>query len=71
MINSNKVKGKMRELGLTQKKVATELKIAEPTVNQKINNQRPFTLSEIEDLIKILKIPNEEFNHYFFYHPVA
>ena len=38
MVNSDKIKGRMRELKITQADVAKELNIAQPTVNQKINN---------------------------------
>lgn len=66
MVNSNKIKGRMREKGVTQLDVAKELKIAQPTANQKINNIRPFDLEEAEQLAKLLEIPNAEFAAYFF-----
>ena len=48
MVNANKIKGRMRELGITQADVAKFLNVAQPTVNQKINNIRPFDLDEAE-----------------------
>lgn len=36
MINSNKIKGRMVEMGITQKDVARTLNIAPSTVSQKI-----------------------------------
>lgn len=66
MINSNKIKGRMKELNLTQADIAKQLKIAQPTMNQKINNVRPFDLNEAELLAKILKIESCEFGIYFF-----
>ena len=56
MINSNKIKGRMAELGITQKDVSKALDIAPPTVSQKINNVRPMDLNEAEALAKMLKI---------------
>ena len=53
MINSNKIKGRMVELGITQKDVAITLNIAPPTVSQKINNVRPMDLDEAEALAKM------------------
>lgn len=66
MINSDKIKGRMRELRLTQKDVAKALKIAQPTANQKINNIRPLDLNEAEILAGLLKIEDAEFSTYFF-----
>ena len=66
MVNSDKIKGRMRELKITQKDVATALRIAQPTANQKINNIRPFSLVEAERLASLLNIQNNEFSAYFF-----
>lgn len=67
MINTRKVKGRMTEMQLTQKDVAEALGLAQPTVNQKINNIRPMDLNEAEKLSELLQIKPEEFNIYFFY----
>lgn len=67
MINTNKVKGRMAELQLTQKDIAKSLGLAQPTINQKINNIRPMDLNEAEKLSNLLNIPPEEFALYFFY----
>lgn len=56
MINTNKIKGRMAELELTQKDVAKMLNIAQATANQKINNVRPLTLVEAEKLCEILEM---------------
>lgn len=71
MINSNKIKGRMAELGITQKDVSKALDIAPPTVSQKINNVRPMDLNEAEALAKMLKIQPGEFAKYFFSDSVA
>lgn len=71
MVNSNKIKGRMKELELTQKDVAIELGIKTPTANQKINNVRSFTLDEAEKLSDMLKIKQDEFGVYFFANKVA
>lgn len=67
MINTNKIKGRMAEMQLTQKDVAVSLGLAQPTINQKINNIRPMDLNEAEKLSNLLNIPPEEFSSYFFY----
>ena len=66
MVNALKIKARIVELGLTQKDVAKELKLATPTVNQKINNVRSMNLDEAFKLSKILKIDVAEFPKYFF-----
>ena len=71
MINTNKIKGRMRELGITQADVAKALNIAQPTANQKINNSRPFDLEEAEKLAILLKIDSADFGTYFFANQVA
>lgn len=66
MVNSNKIKAKMKELELTQSDVAKELGIRQSTANQKINNVRCFTLTEAESLSNLLGINSYEFSDYFF-----
>ncbi len=71
MVNTNKIKGRIVELGMTNKDVAIALKIALPTVSQKINNIRPIYLDEAESLGKLLGIKPDEFTTYFFVDYVA
>lgn len=71
MINSKKLCGRMRELGLRQQDVAQAMGIAAPTVSQKINGVRPMTLDEAERMAEVLKIDNSDFGLYFFSHEVA
>ena len=66
MVNSNKIKGRMKELEITQKDVAQALDLAQPTANQKINNIRPFSLVEAERLAELLQIEHHDFAKYFF-----
>lgn len=67
MVNTNKIKGRMREFEITQADVARYLNIAQPTVNQKINNVRDFDLVEAQRLSELLKIKPDEFADYFFW----
>jgi transcriptional regulator with XRE-family HTH domain len=66
VVDSERIKNRMAELGMTQADLAAELSIAVPTMSQKINNYRPFSLEEAEKVSKILKIPDAEFGRYFF-----
>ena len=68
MVNTNKLKGRMKELEITQADVAKALGIAQPTANQKLNNIRPFDLIEAEKLSVMLGIDSGEFGAYFFAH---
>lgn len=71
MLNSKKIKGRIVELGITQKEVAKALGLAQATVCQKINNIRPMNLDEAEKMCMLLKIEKSEFAEYFFYKEVA
>ncbi|WP_243691632.1 helix-turn-helix domain-containing protein [Hungatella hathewayi] len=68
MINTRKVKGRMAELGLTQKDIASKdvWGCALPTVSQKINAIRPITLDEADRLAEILSLSTEEYKEFFF-----
>lgn len=66
MINANKIKGRMRELGFVQKDIAQQLGISAPTVSQKLSGTRPMDLNEAKKLATLLMIPNDEFGLYFF-----
>lgn len=66
LVNSRKIKGRLVELGLTQKDVAKKIGVAQPTLNQKINNIRPMDLQEAEAIANLLEINPMEFAEYFF-----
>lgn len=66
MINTNKIRGRIVELGMNQGDIANRLGMAQPTFSQKINNIRPMDLEEAEKISEILEIPKESFCEYFF-----
>lgn len=66
MLNTLKIKERMREKGLGQKDIAAVLNVAMPTVSQKINGIRPLYLDEAEKMAKLLQISDSEFGEYFF-----
>ena len=66
MPNSDLIKRRLSELGMTQAQLAHAISMAAPTINQKINNLRPFTLDEAEKVATLLKIDDSEFGRYFF-----
>lgn len=71
MINSNKLKGRLREMNMTQKDVASCLDIALPTTSQKINNIRPMTLDEALKIADLLEIEDNQFRDFFLASVVA
>lgn len=66
MPNTEKIKLRLADKGLSQKAVSELLGIAQPTFSQKLNGLRPFYLSEAEQLASLLDIPDSEFGDYFF-----
>lgn len=66
MINTLKIKAKMVEFDITQKKLAEELRLSQSTINLKLNNSRAMYLEEAEKISVLLKIPSNEFSDYFF-----
>lgn len=68
MINTAKVRGRMAELGLTQKDVAGPdcWDCAQSTVSLKLNGERPILLNEADALAKLLGLDDQEY-YIFFY----
>lgn len=68
MVNSKKLKAKLKELNLTQEEAARKMKINPATFNKKINNEEGDTLTvkEVEKLSKILGLQRKDLSEYFF-----
>ena len=66
MINSDKVKGRMKELGITQRDMAKVLRMSEPAVSQKLNNQKATNLEQAKIIAYMLNIEGGELKEYFF-----
>lgn len=66
MINVNKIKARMVELGYTQEKLANEMGVDKSTINRKINysDGSKLTVLEAYKLVEILSIENP--TDYFF-----
>lgn len=71
MINCNKIKARIIEMGFTQGDVAKKLNIAQSSFNLKINGKRPLSVYEAEALCTILKIDISEIGAYFFNKEIA
>lgn len=73
MVDTNKLKAKLKENGLTQAVVAGKMSIDPATFNRKINNSEGETLTvkEVEQLANILQIPREGLAEIFFTEKLA
>lgn len=56
--------GRIRERGETQETVAKAISVNVSTLNQKLNNRRDFSQSEIRNICSFLDI--SDINSYFF-----
>jgi transcriptional regulator with XRE-family HTH domain len=64
--NYLKLRGRIREKGYTQRDVANAIGKTTGTLSDKLNNKATFTMKEVDDICKLLDIPNEEIGNYFF-----
>lgn len=71
MLDTEKIKERMKEKKITQREMADVLGIAPPTVSQKINGIRPMDLEEARKFADKLEITPAEFGEYFFAQKVA
>lgn len=67
MINTEALKKRMRAMGISQSELACALGVATSTMCQKLNNIRPVTLNEAEQISKKLSIADRDFGVYFFH----
>lgn len=66
MVNSERVKQRMKMLGITQSDLAGKLSMSIPGLSLKLNNKRPLLLEEAEEISQILEIEDRDFRSYFF-----
>ena len=71
MINTDKLKGLMREKRVTQSELAEKIGIKPCTFNQKLNGKRNMSLEEAEVIAEVLGIDMSDFGKYFFSRSVA
>ena len=68
MINANKIRARIVEMGMTQQEVAAKIGMSAKTFSIKMNNGK-FGLDEADRMIEVLKI--EKPDSYFFTDVVA
>lgn len=65
-INSLKIKARILELGLNQEYIAKKMGLNFSTLNLKLNNKRPISLSEVASLAILLDLKDvNDFIEYF------
>ena len=67
----SKLKGRIRELGISQEQFASLIGISEQTLYKKFNNRSYFNQKEIDLSMIALKEPREKSQQYFFTKKVA
>lgn len=68
--NYAKLRGKIKECGITQKALAEKIGSDSSTISAKLNNKYSFSMNEIDAICKVLDIPKDEIGAYFFTHKV-
>ena len=64
--NYSKLRGRIREMGITQEQIAVKIGAGEATLSKKLNNKCHFYQPEIAKICDILNIADEEVGLYFF-----
>lgn len=61
-----KLRGRLKEKGITQEELANRIHIRETTLSQKLNNKFVFKQQEISDICEVLAIQPADIGVYFF-----
>lgn len=64
--NFSKLLGRIKEYGYTQESLAKAIEKDKSTLCSKLNGKGEFKAGEIDDICRVLDIPNEEIGSYFF-----
>lgn len=62
----SKLKGKIRELGMTQNEYAQKIGITEQTLNLRFKNKRRFRQEEMQKTMELFEEPVKNVHIYFF-----
>jgi transcriptional regulator with XRE-family HTH domain len=67
MVKVNKLAGKIRERGLTQKEIAARMNLSEQSFSRKMQGKARFFVNEVEVLTDLLMLTRDEVREIFFY----
>ena len=62
----SKLLGRIKEYGYTQESLAMSIGKDKSTLSAKLKNKGEFKAAEIDNICKLLDIPNDEIGKYFF-----
>ncbi|MHB1455019.1 MAG: DUF739 family protein [Saccharofermentanales bacterium] len=66
MVKVNKLAGKIRECGMTQKEIAGLMNLSEQSLSRKMQGKVHFFVNEVEILTDALRLTREEVIEIFF-----
>ena len=65
-LNYSKLRGKIKECGLTQESLASKSGMNPATLSAKLTGRSYFTVDEILCIASVLEIPKQSISEYFF-----
>lgn len=66
MVNTDKLRGKMRECRFTINTLAKAVNLSKTGLFNKIHGKKEFLCSELQTIKKVLNLSEEEFDNIFF-----
>ena len=64
--NYSRLRGKIRECGLTEEKLAKAIEMTKNTLSDKLNRKSQFKTVEMYNICKVLGIDLKDIDYYFF-----
>ena len=64
-MNVMKLKGKMREMGMTQQSLARQINIDKSTLSRRLKDGNDFTIEEVNKITYALKLTDSEATEIF------
>lgn len=65
MVNTELIRNRMGQLDLKEEYLADKLKLAQSSLNLKINNKRSFTIEEMFTMAQVLEIEDSNLREFF------
>ena len=65
LVNTELIKNRMGQLDLKEEYLADKLKLAQSSLNLKINNKRSFTIEEMFTMAQVLEIEDSNLREFF------
>lgn len=65
LVNTELIRNRMGQLDLKEEYLADKLKLAQSSLNLKINNKRSFTIEEMFTMAQVLEIEDSNLREFF------